>query len=147
LISYFKVDDAKSAFNHLLEQKEYRELPVAYVYDDQVAQTLLTSINEFSDSSKSDSSQENILEDDKQKSDIIKTKPIEEQKATKIIENKHTQDISNKIANSPQTVGTKYIQNQKFNSPISMKDLNKTLFVDFSESSLCSEAISEGYFL
>ena len=67
MISYFKIDDAKNAFNRLMDlQLNEQRIQVAYVYDEKV--TLLSSIHESSDSSKSDRSEDG--------SDSEKKKPI-----------------------------------------------------------------------
>ena len=76
IVSYFKIDDAKKAFNYLLKsQAANGNVQVAYVYGDQ---TLLSSIHESSDSSKSDRSDEGNDSEKKcppNKDEELKTSP------------------------------------------------------------------------
>ena len=143
LISYFKMEDAKSAFNHLLEHKLNNEnMQVDYVYDDQ-ERALLTSIHESSDSSQSD--QDGNVSEDKKKPDQA---PIKEEAKT-------ATKLSTVVA-PPAEMYTTFFTPPRLSSRIpcgtftpsvgGTNDLSKTVYVDCSECSFDTEGVNERYY-
>ena len=139
-MSYFKTEDAKKAFNYLLESQAVNgNIQVAYLYGDQADKTLLTSIHESSDSSKSDRSEEGS---DSEKNNIVNTNKNEELK---------TPPIANPTTYMNATISpvqVKPVQYSPVRTPLTRKDFNKTMYIEAnnrSESSIDNDTISEGY--
>lgn len=151
------MEDAKNAFNRLLELKIGEErVPAAYVYNEP-GQTLLTSIHESSDSSKSDRSEDGGSDSEKAKPapvTVVLTPPANTMQKEPEKKNEEVKDAGqqkttyNPLFTPPRPPRPLSQHYPIAFTPLKKKDFNQTAYIDklhdYSGCSFDGDAVNEG---